>query len=368
MRSTKKLCALFLTFVMLLAGAFASNVEACTTFCLRHGEDLIFGRNYDFPIGYGLVMINKRNVAKTAMAEASERAAQWTSKYGSVTFNQFGRDMPMGGMNEAGLIVELMQLDETQYPNPDARPALGCLEWIQYQLDNCATVQEVLQRAEEVRIRSRVGIHYLIADRKGETASIEFLEGKLVAHRGDDLPVPALANSTYEESLAYSQRFVGTAALPASSSSLDRFTRAGAMVKNYKPNASLSSIDYAFEILRSVAQGSHTQWSIVYDARNLTAHFFTREATQRRALSLQSFDFDCATPVKILDMNADLAGEVAAKFTDYTHAANRKLVLDSFQNSPFTRHIPVSALEEIAKHAERSACQNNRNVNASFHK
>lgn len=357
MKKAQSFCVIFFLLVAFLI-AFASTAQACTTFCLRHNGELIFGRNYDFPIGYGLVMINKRNVTKTAMAEASDRAAQWTAQYGSVTFNQFGRDMPMGGMNEAGLIVELMQLDDTQYPAPDSRPAVGCLEWIQYQLDICANVQEVIQQAEKVRIRAHVGIHYLLADSKGQTASIEFLHGKLVVHRGEKMPVEALANSTYQESLAYSKRFASNNAFPSSSSSLDRFTRAGAMVKNYQPKAAQSPIDYAFEILRNVAQGSHTQWSIVYDVRNLALHFITREATQRRSLALESFDFDCAAPIKILDMNAEHSGEVATKFVDYTRAANRKLVFDSFQNSPFTRHIPESALEEIAKHAETSACQN----------
>lgn len=356
MKPAKNFYALFFLFITLL-GAFAPEVAACTTFCLRHNNDLILGRNYDFPIGYGLVMINKRNVAKTAMAEANDRAAQWTSQYGSVTFNQFGRDMPMGGMNEAGLIVELMQLDETQYPALDSRPALGCLEWIQYQLDNSATVKEVIQQAEKVRIRSHVGVHYLLADSKGEIASIEFLNGKLVYHRGDEMPVKALANSTYEESLAYLKRDESNAALPNSTSSLDRFVRAGVMAKNYKPSAAKSAIDYSFDILRNVAQGAHTQWSIVYDVRNRAVHFFTNKARRVRRVNLQSFDFACAVPVKILDVNADISGDIASHFSNYTPEANRQLVMVSFQNSPFTKHIPVSALEEIAKHPERSLCR-----------
>jgi len=346
--------ASFLTIITLVSQA---TVQACTTFCLFDGKDLIFGRNYDFPIGYGHVVINKRGVFKSAMADAGEQAAQWTSKYGSLTFNQFGRDNPMSGINEAGMIVELMQLDATQYPAPDSRPALGCLEWIQYQLDNCATVKEVIQKTEKVRIRSHVGIHYLIADGKGEIASIEFLDGKLVYHRGNEMPVKALANSTYEESLAYMKRFESNAALPASISSLDRFVRAGVMAKNYKSTAAKSAIDYAFDILRNVAQGSHTQWSIVYDARNLAVHFFTNQAQQVRHANLQSFDFACASPVKILDVNADISGNIASQFSNYTTEANRQLVMVSFQNSPFTKHIPVSALEEIARHPESSSCR-----------
>ncbi len=117
MHNSKKRCFATVMVVLLFSQLIPSTVDACTTFCLFNGKDLIFGRNYDFPIGYGHVVINKRGVFKSAMADAGEQAAQWTSKYGSMTFNQFGRDNPMGGMNEAGLIVELMQLDETQYPS-----------------------------------------------------------------------------------------------------------------------------------------------------------------------------------------------------------------------------------------------------------
>lgn len=353
----KKLNLHFAAVLMFIMLAGYSRIQACTTFCLFHGKDLIFGRNYDFPIDYGMVIINKRNVSKSALVDSGELAAQWTSKYGSLTFNQFGRDNPMGGMNEAGLIVELMQLDDTQYPALDSRPALGCLEWIQYQLDNSATVKEVILQAEKVRIRSHVGVHYLLADSKGEIASIEFLNGKLVYHRGDEMPVKALANSTYEESLAYLKRGEGNIALPASTSSLDRFVRAGVMAKNYKPSAAKSAIDYSFDILRNVAQGAHTQWSIVYDVRNRAVHFFTNKARRVRHVNLQSFDFACAVPVKILDVNADISGDIASHFSNYTPEANRQLVMVSFQNSPFTKHIPVSALEEIAKHPESSLCR-----------
>jgi hypothetical protein len=56
-------------------------------------------------------------------------------------------------------------------------------------------------------------------------------------------------------------------------------------------------------------------------------------------------------------VNADISGNIASHFSDYTTEANRRLVMASFQNSPFTKHIPVSALEEIAKHPESSSCR-----------
>ena len=39
-----------------------ATLEACSTFVLKSGTHLVFGRNYDWAIGYGLVIVNKRNV------------------------------------------------------------------------------------------------------------------------------------------------------------------------------------------------------------------------------------------------------------------------------------------------------------------
>src|SRR2546423_6607847 len=79
----------------------APAAEACTTFCMGNDSSIVFGANYDWDTGVGLVMINKRNMAKTSMTSTP---ASWTSRFASVTLNQYGRDFPTGGMNEAGLV------------------------------------------------------------------------------------------------------------------------------------------------------------------------------------------------------------------------------------------------------------------------
>jgi penicillin V acylase-like amidase (Ntn superfamily) len=104
------------------------SLEACSTFVLKSGKNLVFGRNYDWAIGFGLVIVNKRNLVKRSNLNsgASANSLQWTSKYGSITFNQYGKEFPMGGMNEAGLVVEVMWLEETRFPLPgDKRAAMG---------------------------------------------------------------------------------------------------------------------------------------------------------------------------------------------------------------------------------------------------
>ncbi|MCH8331107.1 MAG: linear amide C-N hydrolase [Bacteroidetes bacterium] len=186
----------FILFIFLL---FAVNVDACTTFCLSQEGGFVFGRNYDWHLGHGLVIVNKKGIQKRSFTFYPEEPVDWVSKYGSVTFNQFGREFPLGGMNEKGLVVEVMWLEETVYQGKDDRPVMNELQWVQYQLDNFKSVKEVLKELENIRIgQTYTPIHYLVADSKGIVASIEHIKGETVIHTGDDLPVPVLTNDTYD--------------------------------------------------------------------------------------------------------------------------------------------------------------------------
>lgn len=313
--ATLRLVMRLLIAILTLAAAGAA--DACTTFCGRG----LFGRNYDFQIGYGLVMTNPRGLRKASM---SATPVQWTSRYGSLTFNQFGRENPTGGMNEAGLVVELMWLEETRYPAADARPELGTLEWIQYQLDTAGSVAEVLANAENVRIGGTtvVPLHYLVADARGDSAAIEFLNGKLIVHRG----ATALANDPYARSVA-------------SRDPRDRYVRAA---------KGAATVDAAFALLDEVAL-SHTQWSIVYDLRHKVVHWRTARNRARRSVKLAAFDFRCSAPVRVSDVDAN-------DFRDYTRAANEALVRRSIRATSFTRHMPEAEIAAAAGWPERGIC------------
>lgn len=342
------LAALALTLVS------TASASACTTFCLRDEGRIVFGKNYDWNVGDGMLVVNKRGVARTADAGGDPKPARWESKYGSVTFNQYGRDFPSGGINEAGLTIELMWLDGSRYPASDARPAVDVLQWIQYQLDNHATVAEVLASEKGLRIASQTPIHYLVADRKGQVATVEFLNGRMVAHTGKDLPVAALANSTYSESVAYARKQGED--VPAGIGSLPRFTRAASRVRTFDAKDA-DPVAYAFETLDQVVQPGHTQWSIVYEVDRGRVHFRTRDQRKIRSLDLKAVDFSCATPVRVLDLDADVQGDVAKRLIPYTRDLNRELVTASFRKTPFLAQMPEAELERVARYPESDVCR-----------
>jgi penicillin V acylase-like amidase (Ntn superfamily) len=326
------------------------EAAGCTTFCLRGGSGAVFGRNYDWNIGHGLVVVNKRGVEKTALLPPGERPARWTSRFGSLTFNQYGREFPTGGMNEAGLVVEVMWLDETRYPAADGQPGLGSLEWVQYQLDRFSTVDEVVRSAGGLRIASDAKLHYLVCERSGRCATIEFLDGKLVARSGSDLPVAALANSPYDESLRFLEK-EGTATGFSGPGSNARFARAAKRVRELRGG---DPVEHAFQTLGNVAQ-STTQWSIVYDQGKGRVYWQTAANPRRRWVDLGSFDLSCAAPVVTLDIDQG-GGAMTRRFSPYRAEANRELVTRSFRGTPFLRDVPPQELETVARQPERTTC------------
>ncbi len=317
----------------LVSLAHAGPAAACTSFLLRSnakgGEQLVFGKSYDWDTGHGLLLINKRSMAKQAllMPGAPARPARWVSRFGSVTFNQYGRDLPLGGMNEKGLVVEVMWLSGTDHGAPRKKvPALNELQWIQYVLDTSATVAEAMAQARKVQvIKAHGAVHYLACDRAARCAAFEYLKGKLVIHSGKKLPVSVLANHTYAASVKYLRRhagFGGKRSTPTTLSSLDRFVRAAALVRR----AGKGSVARAARILDSVRTKGWTRWQIVYEPHKRRVHF--RAAGRRKFYTVDAAaqDYSCKTPVKVVDLLGTITGKRLASPVDYRFEHNHKLL------------------------------------------
>ena len=92
--------------------------------------------NLDNTLEMGLLFVNKRHVLKTTWdPSTSGEYARWISRYGSVTINFLGYQMAWAGMNEAGLMISTMSLNDTQGPSPDEKLPFESPFWMQYQLD-----------------------------------------------------------------------------------------------------------------------------------------------------------------------------------------------------------------------------------------
>ncbi|KPJ59368.1 MAG: hypothetical protein AMJ46_11575 [Latescibacteria bacterium DG_63] len=299
---------------------------ACTSFCLDTRDGPVFGANLDFTIGEGLVFANKRGVSKGGyLASTAGEVAKWTSKYGSLTFNLVGREFAWCGMNEAGLVVSTMWLEQSGLPAPDERPPLVSGFWVQYQLDNCATVQEVVLTDSLVRL-AQDPCHFLVCDAQGDCVTIEFLDGRLVCHAGDSLRVKALTNIPYAEAFPYLER--DTLPREDPGASVKRFVGAARDLKSYAEPCSVSAVDYTMHTLTGTVVADHTKWSIVFDIPEREAYFRTAVNPSQRHVSFGGFDFSCETPLMMLDVNSSEQGDVKKFFKEYDRDVNLGVFLN----------------------------------------
>jgi choloylglycine hydrolase len=242
----------------------------------------------------------------------------WTSRYASLTFNAFGRDFPDDGLNEAGLFIGEMTLAESVFPENAGKPRIFMSLWMQYVLDTCASVAEVVEAASAVALDGW-GWHFLAADRTGAAASLEFLDGTLVVHSGKGMPVPVLCNNPYERELESLPDWRGKiAAAPEllEGKDIPRFAQAAVMLERYSAS-SKPAVDYAFEILGRLERGG-TQWSLVFDLKTLRAWFRSARSAKVKSVELEAFRPGREDAPKFLDLHTDASGEVTGIFRDHT--------------------------------------------------
>ena len=341
--------------------ASVQTLHACTTFLIHKNGKYAFGRNYDWITDVGMVCNNLRGLAKTSAQINGQPTISWVSKYGSITFNQYGKEFPTGGMNERGLVVEMMWLDGSKYPEPDSRAELGVLQWIQYQLDNCSTIEEVIATDSKLRIsKTHPPVHYLVADLSGRAATIEFLDGNAVVHTGTNLSIPVLTNTDYATSARMYKESINSkdTNVAFNDNSLQRFATACSMVQQYNAGGSKSSlVDYSFDVLRKVSNDDFTKWSIVYDMSAKKVYFKSKSSPQVKWISYADVDFSCNATSLAFDMNSAAKDDVIKQFRPLTKETNTVVLSRAAMESKRQINIGEADIRRDVEYASRIKCQ-----------
>ena len=292
---------------------------------VNHGHS-VFGKNLDntYSTG-GLILINTRGVERYGRGVSTTgQRAHWVSRYASVNFSFVHIGHVWTGMNEKGLVISMMGIPEAAGPPPDHRPPLEDGQWVQYMLDTCATVDEVLTASRDFRIITID--HYHVADRSGDSAVFEFIDGDEIVYAGDDLPVSVLTNSTYADSI-HDWRRLGQGWFPPPNGSIERFRIAAERVLGFESTDVDSAVEYAFDTLFAIRSEAiypypnTTQWSIVFDTQNLRAYFRTYDHPGIKHFDIYDLDPTCTSPVRMLDIQTPGTGDVSELFEDLTFEA-----------------------------------------------
>ncbi|HWW22671.1 MAG TPA: linear amide C-N hydrolase [Edaphobacter sp.] len=309
--------------LLLLAAPLAI---ACTRVVYLGPDDtVITARSMDWKIDVGTnLWIFPRGMHHTGAA--GPNSLEWTSKYGNITAS--GYDVSnTDGMNEKGLVANLLWLVESQYPEPSNKLLLAISLWAQYMLDNFDTVQaavETLQTEPFTVVTTKVPgedklatVHLSLSDATGDSAIVEYINGKQIIHH--DRKYLVMTNSPiFERQLAlneYWKDIGGTVFLPGTNRAADRFARASFYIKaiprDETPDITIASV---FSVIRNVSVPygintpeepniSSTRWRTVSDQKRKIYFFESALTPNVFWIPLSDIDFSSQTgTVKKLDL------------------------------------------------------------------
>lgn len=316
------------------------RVRACTRVVYQGNKDMVItGRTMDWKEDTrSNIWIFPRGMERNG--EVGKDLMRWKSKYGSVVTSAYDI-CSTDGMNEKGLVANLLWLAESSYPQWNGeKPALSIAAWVQYMLDNFATVSEAVSEIEKNTFdvvsdmmpdgTRMATLHLSISDATGDNAIFEYIDGKLNIHHNRSYQV--MTNSpVFDQQLAlddYWKTIGGTTFLPGTNRAADRFVRASfyinAIPKTEDTRTALASV---FSVIRntSVPFGistpdqpniSSTRWRTVSDQKDKVYYYESTLYPNVFWVDFKDVDFSEKAPVKKLNLldGKTYAGNTAKDF------------------------------------------------------
>ena len=300
---TTRLTAVMAALLMVLGTA--PSAQACSRVTWLGPDGMVItGRSMDWPYSFHSHLYAVP-AGSTQDGAGGVNSLKWTRKYGAIEVA--GTTDPSGpidgvfdGMNTKGLVANLLYLGESDFgPAPaDNKPRLSFAGWVDYVLTSYATVNEVVDAFTNPAIyivpinfgpggAAHPTVHLSVTDASGDSAVIEYLDGKPVIHHGRQYQV--MTNSpTYDEQLKLNAKWDDvdkTKELPGSIQSQDRFVRASYYLNKLPQTADeRQAVAGVFSVMRNVSVPwgvgdpehpnlSPTYWRSVADSTNKIYYF-----------------------------------------------------------------------------------------------
>ncbi|CDZ77364.1 Penicillin V acylase [Legionella massiliensis] len=346
MKNIYKLC-----YTTLLAcSTLLSPADACTR-ALYHGADntIITGRSMDWnDFNIPNLWVFPRGIQHSG--QPGGKPMSWAAKYGSVVTSMYDL-ASVDGMNEKGLVMNLLYLAESDYGAASADiPSVSISLWGQYALDNFATVDEAVKAFQTNPVHVQpfnlpnnrpATAHLSLSDNTGDSAIFEFIDGKLVVHHGKQYTV--MTNSPiYSQQLAlndYWKTVGGTAFLPGTDRAADRFVRTQFYIDTipkqadqtllkgipnqkfeYQAVLSVLSVIRAVSIPMGITTPNQpniatTLWRTVADQKNMVYYYDSATTPNAFWVSFDKLNFKEGSPVLklALDKGQVYSGEANAE-------------------------------------------------------
>lgn len=187
----------------LITGLFSMENQgiACSDVFINKGGYHIEARTLDFLVNLAfenragfIGTENKTDIIIDADKIPADKLATWKNKYGYFGRAAFNGSKIIDGMNTEGLSVAILYLPGSKFPayDPkDQKKVLSAYDVASFLLSQAASVAEGIHllrtyqlvqsavQAESGVFIKDVPIHYVIRDKTGDSAAVEFVDGKV---------------------------------------------------------------------------------------------------------------------------------------------------------------------------------------------
>lgn len=293
------------------------HIRGCSEFLLNHtGDSVISARTMDYNILVNaevLVMPRKRHFISSL--SNNDPMMQWTSKYGFVATNVLHSLELTDGLNEKGLSVAQLWLDDTEYADSNhaqKNKSITIVDLPTWILGNFATVEEVINAIKNITVIGKAGIedpdtilpvHIVIHDKDKRSAVIEFVEGKAKIYKKY---ASVLTNwPAFPEQIKHLKKCRNNKNIKAWALSVTGDTSSSAnrlnlihMLNHFvaKSENSREAILNALHILNrvTVVNGEHpsyTHYQTIRDHKNLVYYVVDNKNMNLRGLDMKQLDF-----------------------------------------------------------------------------
>ncbi len=234
-----------------------SAAWACSLFAALGGADKFYGRNFDWVDSPALLLfthptngyasVSMMDLAYLGFGDKVDRLTELSLEQRSPLLD--APALPFDGMNERGLVVGMAAVPDGNVQPDPAKETIDSLQVIRRMLDQAGTVDEAVAVLQQYNIDWDGGppLHYLIADRSGQSVLIEFYQGQLHIISSDK-PWHLATN------------FLVSSVGGSAAGQCPRYDK---IEQRLSTTAGRTDAEEALRLLQNVSQ-ANTQWSIVY--------------------------------------------------------------------------------------------------------
>ena len=230
---------------------------ACSLFAALGGTDKFYGRNFDWVDSPALLLFNHPANGYASVSMVDLAYLEFGDQVDHLTELPLEQrqalldapELPFDGMNERGLVVGMAAVPDGNVSPDPGKETIDSLQAIRKMLDQAATVDEAVAIVRRYNIEwgSGPALHYLIADRSGRAALVEFYQGEIRVIP-TDTPWHLATN------------FLRSSVKGSAAGECSRYDKIDQRLSTTEGNLTAQE---AMSLLSDVSQGN-TQWSIVY--------------------------------------------------------------------------------------------------------